>query len=83
MIVDEEMCEKFGLDPLKVKQIAARISRAAKEASDMGLTVFGGGSGGGGSGSLRFQRAEKQGPGHSEVASLDGDFDGGDGGDVY
>jgi hypothetical protein len=79
MNIDEELCESFGLDPKQVKSIAARLSKAAKEAESIGLTVFGGS----GSGSLRFDGAPMQGPGHSEVATLDGCFDGGSGGDVY
>ena len=79
MNIDQELCESFGLDPKRVKSIASRLSKAAKEAKEMGLTVFGGS----GSGNLRFNGAELQGPGHSEVATLDGHFDGGCGGDVY
>lgn len=79
MYIDDELCESFGLDPTQVKSIATRISKAAREAEALGLTVFGGA----GSGNLRFDRAPMQGPGHSEVAALDGSFDGGCGGDVY
>lgn len=79
MYVDEELCERFGLDPRRVLSIARRISKAAMEAREMGLTVFGGAH----SGSLRVDDAVTQGPGYSEVAELDGSFDGGDGGDVY
>jgi hypothetical protein len=79
MFVDVELCEKHGIDPKAVRSIARRISKAAKEADALGITVFGGS----GSGSLRLRGAEKQGPGESEVAWLEGDFDGGDGGDVY
>ncbi|MFD2257459.1 hypothetical protein ACFSSA_12315 [Luteolibacter algae] len=79
MYIDEELCESFGLDPKRVKSIASRLSKAAKEAEELGLTVFGGS----GSGNLRFNDADMQGPGHSEVATLDGCFDGGSGGDIY
>ena len=79
MNIDEELCESFGLDPKQVKSIASRLSKAAKEAEAIGLTVFGGS----GSGSLRFDAAPMQGMGHSVLATLDGCFDGGDGGDVY
>ncbi len=77
--VDEEACERFGLDVAKVRSIARRISKAAMEAEQMGLAVFGGS----GTGTLRFMDAPTQGPGHSEVAGLQGYFDGGHGGDVY
>lgn len=79
MFVDEDKCREFGLDPKKVASIASRLSRAAREADALGLTVFGGT----GSGSLRFARSLRQGPAESEVALLDGSFDGGDGGDNY
>lgn len=75
MYVDEDRCRQFGLDPKCVTSIARRISRAALEAKEIGLTVFGGS----GSGVLR-----KSGGGISNnVANLDGNFDGGDGGDDY
>lgn len=77
--IDEELCKKFSLDPKKVASIARRISKAALEAEALGLEVFGGS----GTGSLRYYAAEVKGPGHNDVASLDGCFDGGDGGDVY
>lgn len=79
MHVNEELCIKFGLDPKEVSSIARRLSRAAKEAEALGLEVFGGS----GTGSLRYWKAEMKGPGHNDVAYLDGHFDGGDGGDVY
>lgn len=78
MYVDEDACEQFGLDPKQVESIARRISRAAREADALGLTVFGGS----GSGSLRYASAETKGVA-SEVATLEGFFDGGDGGDSY
>jgi hypothetical protein len=78
MIVDEDKCERFGLDPSKVASIARRISRAGREAREMGITIFGGS----GSGSLRYHRGGSV--GHQNiVAELDGAFDGGDGGDVF
>ena len=79
MYIEEELCEEFGLDPKQVRSIAARLSKAAMEADKLGLEVFGGS----GTGTLRFIRAPKQGPGHSVVAGLDGYFDGGDGDDVF
>lgn len=75
MYVDDDKCEAFGLDAKRVESIARRISKAAQEASKMGLKVFGGS----GRGSLRV----KGGGAQNEVAHLGGSFDGGDGGDVY
>lgn len=77
--VDNERCEEFGLDPKKVASIARRLSRAATEAREMKLTVFGGS----GSGSLRYHGDGKSGDVRAVVADLDGHFDGGDGGDVF
>lgn len=77
--VYDNKCDEFGLNNKAVASIARRLSKAAKEADDMGLMIFGGA----GAGSLRFNKSEKQGPGESVVADLDGIFDGGDGGDVY
>jgi hypothetical protein len=78
MTIDEEKCIEFGLDPARVRSIASRLSKAAKEAESMNLTVFGAMTG-----TLRYNLADLQGPGESVVAELDGSFDGGDGGDVY
>ena len=75
MFVDEERCEAAGLDPKRVASIARRISRAALESQAMGLKIFGGS----GSGDLRlFSRGVS-----GVVATLDGKFDGGDGGDDW
>lgn len=79
MDVNIDLCERYGLDVKKVRSIATRLSKAALEAEKMGMEVFGGS----GSGSLRYRGAELQGPGHSDVAHLDGIYDGGDGGDVF
>ncbi|QET79830.1 hypothetical protein [Aeromonas veronii] len=65
-------CEAAGLDPAQVRRIATGLSRYAKEAHQLGLTVFGGA----GSGQLRF---DDGGNGGLVVAELDGLFDGGDG----
>ncbi len=74
MEVNNERCESAGLDPKRIRSIARRLSRAAMQAQALGLIVFGGA----GSGDLRL-------PGGSQgiLASLDGSFDGGDGGDEY
>jgi len=77
--VDEERCESFGLDSKRVASIARRLSRAATEARELGLTVFGGS----GTGTLRFHRDGSSADIRAVVADLDGDFDGGDGGDVF
>jgi hypothetical protein len=73
--VDEAKCKEFGLDAKKVNSIARRLSSAARDAQEIGLCVFGAS----GSGSLRYHRVE--GGAQTEVANLDGSFDGGDGGD--
>lgn len=75
MIVNEDRCHAFGLDPARVTSIARRLSSAAREAEAMGLTVFGGS----GNGQLRKSGGGAQ----NTVADLDGNFDGGDGGDEY
>ena len=75
MWVDTDKCIEFGFDPKRVESIARRISKAATEAREMGIVVFGGA----GTGVLR-----KMGGGcQNNVADLDGRFDGGDGGDEY
>ena len=70
---NETECEAAGVDPAKVESIARRLSKAAREAQAMGLTVFGGS----GTGSLRFCDSDEK--GNLVVADLDGVFDGGDG----
>jgi hypothetical protein len=77
--IDEDRCEEFGLDPKKVASIAKRLSRAAREAEEMKLTIFGGS----GSGSLRYHGEGRGVDTRSVVANLEGAFDGGDGGDVF
>lgn len=71
--IDE--CEAAGLDPDKVEKIAAGLSRYAKQAQALGIGIFGAS----GSGELRFRDHDDKGP--LKVASLSGDFDGGDGAD--
>jgi hypothetical protein len=71
-------CEHAGLDPKAVGALARRISKAAKEAGALGLTIFGGAGGG----SLRWHDVEGRDyrKGALVVAHLDGqNFDGGDG----
>ena len=71
-----EECYKAGFNDEQIKKIesiARRISRACKEAEEMGIFLFGGS----GSGSLRF---DDGGEGALElVACIDGIIDGGDG----
>lgn len=76
MWINEKECKKAGLDIKKVESIARRISKAAKEAEEMGIEIFGGGSG---IGELRYKDNMKI--GSLKLASLDGCFDGGDGGE--
>jgi hypothetical protein len=75
MTINEEECEKAGLDINKVKSIASRISKAAKEAEAMGIEIFGGST----SGELRFR--DNIDIGALKIADLDGSFDGGCGAD--
>lgn len=75
MHVNKDACERFGLDESKVASIARRISKAMIEAQAMGLIIFGGS----GSGVLRKSGGGAQ----NNVANLDGNYDGGDGGDEY
>ncbi len=72
--VNEKECEAAGLDIKKVESIARRLSKVAMEAKEMGLEIFGGS----GVGELRFRDDDVK--GQLKVAYLDGDFDGGDGG---
>jgi hypothetical protein len=73
--VDDDACDRFGLDRKRVASIARRLSKAAREAERIGLMVFGGS----GHGVLRKIGGGAQ----NNVADLDGYFDGGDGGDEY
>jgi len=72
MYANVNECEAAGLDPKKVESISRRISRAARDANAMGMIIFGGNSG-----DLRYDDGNG---GYLIVASLDGRFDGGDGG---
>jgi hypothetical protein len=75
MQINEKECEKAGLDIKKVKSIARRISKAAKEAGELGIEIFGGS----GTGELRY--TDNEDIGQLKIARLDGCFSGGDGGD--
>lgn len=72
--IDEVRCRNLGLDPLRVKSVARRISAAVQEANRMGLVLFGGS----GTGDLRVSGGSR-----GVVAVLEGRFDGGDGGDDF
>lgn len=77
MTIYKESILKVGLDPKKVQSIANRISRAAKEASEMGIVIFGGSGGG----DLRIDDNPKNTQNrHLILATLDETcWDGGDG----
>jgi flagellin-like hook-associated protein FlgL len=74
MFVNVDECIAAGLDPKEINRIAAGITRYALQAQALGVQVFGGT----GTGSLRFDDSR---PGRLILAELDGDFDGGDGGE--
>lgn len=74
MHANTDECEAAGLDPDVVERLSRRLSKAAREAEAMGLTVFGGT----GRGTLRYRpRGDDR---CLIVSDLHGDFDGGDGG---
>lgn len=81
MTINEREVEAAGLDLKAITSIARRISRAAKEAQGMGVLVFGGGCGYPGTWQLRFRDDDDK--GSLILANLDGNFDGGDGGNEY
>ena len=75
MIINDDEILAAGFDEAELKRItsiARRISKAAKEAREMGIEVFGGT----GSGTLRYNDSVGQGGGLI-LAYLDGIFDGG------
>jgi hypothetical protein len=74
MHANEDECIKAGLDYEEVKRIAKGLSRYAKQAEKLGLTIFGGSSG-----RLEF---DDNGNGYNSlvIAILDGRYDGGCGG---
>jgi len=51
MFVDNEKCKELGLDAKKIESIARRLSKAALEAAELGLHIFGGS----GKGTLRIK----------------------------
>lgn len=75
MYINHKACEKVGLNIKKVQSIARRISKAAKEAEELGIDIFGGS----GTGSLRF---DDNGERNLIIGYIDGVFDGGDGGSM-
>lgn len=75
-MINEAECAFAGLDEKKVASIARRLSRAARDANALGITIFGGS----GSGSLRIHDLGSK-AGALILADLDGlNWDGGDGG---
>jgi len=73
---NEEVCKKFQLDSRIVSSLARQLSYLGRKAQAAGLLIFGGSTGG----SLRPINH----PGaQNVVATLDGAFDGGDGGDGF
>ena len=70
MFVYEDELDHSGLDRKKVLSIARRISRAGREATAMGIEIFGGSSG-----ELRFR--DDFDLGSLQLVALDGPFDGG------
>lgn len=74
MNLNEEECIAAGLDPAAVKRLARRLEKAAKDATKLGLMVFGGA----GSGSLRTLEVDDK---HRSliVAFMEGSWSGGDG----
>lgn len=71
--VNLDECKAADVDSKEVEKIAKGLSRYAKQAEKLGLTIFGGS----GSGSLRI--ADDTGFGELVVGELEGRFDGGDG----
>ena len=76
MIVYVDECFAAGIDPEIVRRLARRIERAALELQKIGVEVFGGS----GHGSLRFDDRFSPALGSLILASLNGRWDGGDGG---
>ena len=73
MFINKKECLKAGLDIKKVASIARKLSKAGKEAAEIGLCIFGGS----GTGTLRYDEANRK--GNLIVGCIDGDYDGGDG----
>lgn len=45
-LVEEDVCERFGLDPVQVGRLARRLKAVAKDCDDLGLIIFAGCFGG-------------------------------------
>ncbi len=75
-MVNDEECKKAGLNVKEVTRIARGLSRYGKQASALGITIFGGA----GTGTLRMDDGNQQ---NLIIAYIDGDIDGGDGGTSY
>lgn len=76
MIINEDECEKAGLDINEVRRIAKGLSRYGKQAQKLGMLIFGGS----GTGELRYRDDHDKGA--LKLVSLVGSYDGGDGGDA-
>lgn len=74
MLANIDECKAAGLDAKEVERIAKGLTRYALQAEALGIQIFGGT----GSGSLRYDDGC---PGRLIVAELNGNFDGGDGGE--
>jgi len=72
MEINDDEIEAAGLNSDEVKKIAKGISRYAKQAAKLGITVFGGADGG-------YLYFNDGGAGSLVLAALDGDFNGGAG----
>lgn len=70
--INSDECRAAGLDPAEVAKIARGLSRYAKQAQALGISIFGGSAGG----QLRFKDGA---PGDLILADLAGSYDGGDG----
>ena len=85
--VHERECEAAGIDPAHVRRLTSRLARLAREADQIGLTIFGGS----GTGTLRLKDddicpapdSNATHAGRLVLADISaGSWDGGDGGFV-
>jgi len=81
MLVYEDACDRFDIDPKKLARLAARLERVALDISAMGLTIFANS----GAGTIvmpvtgQAMRSTCSEPsGLVELAYVKGNFDGGD-----
>jgi len=79
MMLNERECDVAAQDPATVRRLASRLQRLANDCDALGITIFGGS----GSGSLRAwdgNRPRELTGRLLILASIEGPFDGGDGG---